>query len=54
MRRIALFPLFLFFASLSLCGAVIDAVKKWKFAPTELDGDPVEVVLRIPYVFNIR
>jgi TonB family protein len=37
-----------------LSAPVLDAVKQWRFAPTTLDGDPVEVDLQIPYVFDIR
>jgi len=37
-----------------LSAAVMDAVRQWKFAPTTLDGDPVEVVLEIPMEFNLR
>jgi TonB family protein len=36
-----------------LSAAVMDAVKQWRFAPTALDGDPVEVDLEIPMVFNL-
>ena len=32
-----------------LSAAVMAAVKQWRFAPTTLDGDPVEVDLRVPY-----
>jgi periplasmic protein TonB len=35
-----------------LSGAVLDAVKQWRFAPTKLDGDPVEVDLRVPFSFD--
>lgn len=37
-----------------LAAAVLDAVKQWRFAPTQLDGDPVEVQLRIPFGFEIH
>ena len=37
-----------------LTAAVLDAVKQWRFAPTQLDGDPVEVKLRIPFAFEIH
>jgi len=37
-----------------LSASVMDAVKQWKFSPTTLDGDPVEVVLDIPMGFNLR
>ena len=36
-----------------LIAAVMDAVKQWKFAPTMLDGDPVEVDLEIPMTFDL-
>jgi len=36
-----------------LSAAVMDAVKQWKFAPTMLDGDPVEVDLEIPMTFDL-
>ncbi|MGC2829796.1 MAG: energy transducer TonB [Candidatus Acidiferrum sp.] len=37
-----------------LSAAVMDAVKQWRFAPTMLDGDPVEVELEIPMTFDMR
>jgi len=37
-----------------LSAAVLDAVKQWRFAPTQLDDDPVEVKLRIPFAFEIH
>ncbi|MGB6823465.1 MAG: energy transducer TonB, partial [Candidatus Acidiferrales bacterium] len=37
-----------------LSAALMDAVKQWRFAPTTLDGDPVEVDLQIPYTFEIH
>jgi TonB family protein len=37
-----------------LTAAVLDAVKQWRFAPTQLDGDPVEIDLRIPFTFEIH
>jgi TonB family protein len=37
-----------------LSAAVVDSVKQWRFAPTKLDGDPVEVEFEIPYEFQIR
>jgi TonB family protein len=37
-----------------LSAAVLDAVKQWRFAPTQLDGDPVEVDIRIPFTFEIH
>lgn len=37
-----------------LAAAVLDAVRQWRFAPTQLDGDPVEVDLRIPFTFEIH
>jgi TonB family protein len=36
-----------------LSAAVMDAVKQWRFAPTTLDGDPVEVDLEIPMGFDL-
>ena len=37
-----------------LSAAVMDAVKQWRFAPTTLDGDPVEVDLQIPFTFEMH
>jgi TonB family protein len=37
-----------------LAAAVQAAVKQWRFAPTQLDGDPVEVDLRVPFTFTIN
>ncbi|MHB8755050.1 MAG: energy transducer TonB [Candidatus Acidiferrales bacterium] len=37
-----------------LSAALMDAVKQWRFAPTTLDGDPVEVDLQIPFTFEIH
>jgi TonB family protein len=37
-----------------LSAAVVEAVKQWQFAPTRLDGDPVEVELDIPYAFEFH
>jgi TonB family protein len=37
-----------------LSAAVLDAVKQWRFAPTALDGDPVEVDVQMPYIFEIH
>ena len=37
-----------------LSAAVVDSVKRWRFAPTKLDGDPVEVEFEIPYEFQVR
>lgn len=37
-----------------LGAAVMEAVKQWKFAPTTLDGDPVEVDLRVPYSIEVH
>jgi TonB family protein len=37
-----------------LAAAVQDALKQWRFAPTQLDGDPVEVDLRVPFTFTIN
>ena len=37
-----------------LSAAALEAMRKWRFLPTTLDGDPVEVVLKIPYKFEIH
>ncbi|HUA02053.1 MAG TPA: energy transducer TonB [Candidatus Aquilonibacter sp.] len=37
-----------------LAAAVMSAVKEWRFAPTKLDGDPVEVDFQVPYKFQIQ
>jgi TonB family protein len=37
-----------------LSAAVMDAVKQWRFAPTTLDGDPVEVEFQMPVKFEIH
>jgi TonB family protein len=37
-----------------LSDSVMETVRKWKFEPTKLDGDPVEVDLQIPFVFQVR
>lgn len=37
-----------------LAAAVIDAVKQWRFAPTTLDGDPVEVVVKAQFEFEMH
>jgi TonB family protein len=37
-----------------LSAAVIEALKQWRFAPTTLDGDPVEVDLRVPYSIEVH
>jgi len=37
-----------------LSDPVMEIVKMWKFEPTKLDGDPVEVDLQIPFVFQIH
>jgi TonB family protein len=37
-----------------LTGAVIEAVKHWRFGPTTLDGDPVEVSVRVSVTFDMR
>jgi TonB family protein len=37
-----------------LSNALLDAVKQWRFAPTKLDGEPVEVSMRIEMVFNMQ
>jgi TonB family protein len=33
-------------------GPVINALKRWRFAPTMLDGDPVEVEFPITFTFQ--
>jgi len=37
-----------------LANPVMETVKKWKFQPTKLDGDPVEVELQIPFSFDVH
>lgn len=37
-----------------LSAAVMDTVKQWRFAPTTLDGDPVEVEFQVPIKFEIH
>ncbi len=37
-----------------LSAAVMDAVKQWRFAPTALDDDPVEMDLQIPFTFEMH
>jgi len=37
-----------------LSAAVTEAVKQWRFAPTALDGDPVEVDLQDTFTFEIH
>jgi TonB family protein len=37
-----------------LGNSVIEAVRKWKFEPTKLDGDPVEVDIEISIVFQVN
>ncbi len=37
-----------------LSGPVLETVKKWKFEPTRLDGDPVEVDFEISFVYQVR
>ena len=37
-----------------LAAAVMDAFKAYRFAPTTLDGDPVEVEFQIPFEFQIH
>lgn len=37
-----------------LAAAVMSAIKEWRFAPTKLDGDPVEVDFQVPHEFQIQ
>jgi TonB family protein len=37
-----------------LSAPVVEAIKQCQFAPTKLDGDPVEVELDIPYAFEFH
>ena len=37
-----------------LSAGVMDTVKQWRFAPTTLDGDPVEVEFQMPFEFQIH
>jgi periplasmic protein TonB len=37
-----------------LTQAAIDAVKQWKYRPTLLNGDPVEVITTITVTFNLQ
>jgi TonB family protein len=37
-----------------LSAAVMDVVKQYRFAPTALDGDPVEVEVQFPFEFHIN
>jgi len=37
-----------------LLRALIDAVNQWRFLPTKLDGDPVEVELDVEMVFQVH
>ncbi len=37
-----------------LVSAAMDAMKQWRFAPTKLDGDPVEVEFQMEFEFQIN
>jgi len=37
-----------------LAGAALDAVRQWIYAPTTLNGQPVEVVTRVAVVFRLK
>ena len=34
--------------------AALDAVKQWKYRPTLLNGEPVEVITTVTVTFNLK
>jgi protein TonB len=34
--------------------AALDAVKQWRYRPTLLNGEPVEVITTVTVTFNLR
>jgi protein TonB len=37
-----------------LTPAAVDAVKQWKYLPTLLNGEPVEVITTVTVTFSLR
>jgi TonB family protein len=38
----------------SLARAAVDAVRKWRYAPTLINGEPVEVITTVDVIFQMR